>query len=204
MIRRVLTAVSDATDDEVSEGLGWYHQAHEHAREIADTYGTTTAQAAGVIAALSPQTGWGLNIRLAHDAADHARHGRTDLIGGHTEDACAKASRILQGHDPDDVLGGRKVRSFYANILRPDRPGHVTIDRHALSLLADDRDANARILDRAGVYQRCAAVFRTSATLLTGGGASLRPHEVQAVAWVHWRNKHDVSRHFNYDPTEEF
>ena len=41
-----------------------------------------------------------------------------------------RACAILAGSDPYHVLGGRKERSFYRNILSPDTAGPVTVDRH--------------------------------------------------------------------------
>ena len=181
--------------------------AHERAATLAHAYGFTVQQAAGVIAAFSPQTGWAENLRLAEDALYHARAGRTDLISGHTPNVCAKASRILQGEPPESVLGGRKVRSFYANILRPYRSGAVTIDRHAAALLHGERahDRHAKALQRRGYYVACTAPFRSAARQLsayTGPRTFLRPHEVQAIAWLRWRTLHNVHDHHN--PHEEF
>jgi hypothetical protein len=39
---------------------------------------------------------------------------------------------------------GSKVRSFFGNILDPDDPGLVTIDRHALSLILGRRSGPHR------------------------------------------------------------
>ena len=186
----VLQVIAQATPAEEAEGMGWYSAAHHHAAEIAATYGISLSSAAATIAALSPQSGWTENLRLAHEAAEHAQAGRTDLIGGHTVDACTKASQILRGADPRHVLGGRKVRSFYANILRPETPGPVTVDRHAVSILADDRgEERKRTLDRMGAYQHCTALYRDAGRTL-----GVMPHQAQAISWVTWRRIHDVYR----------
>jgi len=182
MLDNVLTALANATPDECKEGLGWYPQANSHAVELAEAYGLTVSQGAGVIAALSPQTGWGENIRLAHEACIDAAQGLS--ASGHFDDACQKVDLIMSGADPADVLGGRKVRSFYANILRPLQAGPVTVDRHAIALLCGaPLDPLDRSLERVGVYQRGASVFRTVARR-----CDLLGHEVQAICWIHWRN----------------
>jgi len=169
------------------EGLAWYASAHSIAADMAVRHGLTVRQCAGVLAALSPQTGWAENIRLADEACGSGK------ASGHTFDACGKADRILAGEDPADVLGGRKVRSFFANIVEPGRSGAVTVDRHCVDMLVGRRGAvNDRVLERPGAYVLCAAVVRSVARDL-----GWRPHEVQAVAWVAWRQTHDVAFRFD-------
>ena len=41
-----------------------------------------------------------------------------------------KAFQIADGANPDDVLGGAKVRSFYNTIANPNNPHDVVIDSH--------------------------------------------------------------------------
>lgn len=190
MRRNLLDTLAGASPEAEAEGSAWYLAAHSIAADIADRHGLSLAQAAGVIAALSPQCGWAENIRLADQAAAEGR------ASGHTADACRKADAILAGADPFDVLGGRKVRSFYANIVRPTTPGPVTVDRHAVDMLVGRRGAvEDRVLERIGAYARCAAVIRGVAREL-----GMRPHELQAVAWVAWRQAHDVA--YRYDLTD--
>jgi hypothetical protein len=38
---------------------------------------------------------------------------------------------LCGGEEPEKVLGGNKVTSFYHNISDPSSPLHVTVDRHA-------------------------------------------------------------------------
>lgn len=178
----VLSVIAQATPTEETAGVLWYHTAHEHAAELPNV---SLKQGAGVIAALSPQTSWTENLALAYAACD------TGTATGHYDDACEKADRILRGEDPFVVLRGRKVRSFYANILCPDRSGPVTVDRHAVSILAYDREEqNRRTLERAGVYAFAAGVYRSVARDL-----QLLPHQAQATAWLVWRRLHDVPAH---------
>lgn len=187
MRANLLATVSSSSFGAEVEGMGWYAAAHSIAADMAVRHGLTVRQCAGVLAALSPQTGWAENIRLA-DAACEAGE-----ASGHTADACGKADRILSGEDPSAVLGGRKVRSFFANIVEPGRSGAVTVDRHCVDMLVGRRGAvNDRVLERPGAYALCAAVVRSVARDL-----GWRPHEVQAVAWVAWRQTHEVAFRFD-------
>lgn len=189
MERNLCSVLDNATEADIAEGVAWYPAAHAIAADIATGYGLSVAQAAGILAALSPQNGWASNIGMAVDAA---AAGTADGIGHYT-DATDKVSAILDGADPFDVLGGRKVRSFFSNILRPHRNGPVTVDRHMVDLLVGRRGAvKDRVLERAGVYAQCAAVIRKVAR-----DRGMLAHEVQAVAWVAWRNLHDVAYRFD-------
>lgn len=59
MITENLRASLDAaTPSERAEGMVWYDNAHETAVGLGERYGVTTEQAAGVLAALSPQADW--------------------------------------------------------------------------------------------------------------------------------------------------
>ncbi len=189
MRTNLLECIAQASDDAETEGLAWYLSAHSIAADLASRHGVTVRQAAGVLAALSPQTGWSENIRLADQALSDGE------ASGHYQDACDKADAILSGADPADVLGGRKVRSFFTNILFPLRPGAVTVDRHCVDLLAGERGyVNSRILERIGAYATCASVVRDVAREL-----GLLPHQVQAIAWVAWRQLHDVAYRYDAD-----
>ena len=192
MLSNLRATIDTADFAHIDEGLGWYRVAHSIARDLHSAHPESVRSVrhgAGLLAALSPQTGWAENIALAWQAA---AAGTADGLA-HFADATSKASRILRGEDPADVLGGRKVRSFFTNIADPDRFGAVTIDRHAVDMLCGRRGAvNDRLLERVGVYLRCTAVIRSEARRM-----GWRPHEVQAVAWVAWRHAHDVAARFD-------
>lgn len=176
-LRRTVDA---ASDDTYREGLAWYANAHAEACRLSDDYGVTVPQAAGIIAALSPQMGWEQNLYIARD-----------FISGDNRDVhfrlCVdRAAAILAdpGADPLSILGGPKVRSFYRNISDPSVSGPVTVDRHAAACLAGQRTPTylrltPKFLDRTGAYKLAAAHFRTVAR-----EHGVRPHELQAVAWL--------------------
>ena len=163
----------------VPQGVHWYSTAHAIGRDIATTYGLSIEQGCGILAALSPSTDWDRNIDLAYTMAETG-----DCFHAYG-DAVEKARAIRGGADPDVVLGGRKVRSFYRNILRPDRPGPVTVDRHAISIAMGRKvsDREAKMLERVGTYQLVAAAYRSAARRV-----GLAPHRMQSVTWDTWRS----------------
>lgn len=62
----VVGAFDAAPDFMQAYGQRWYAQAHNDAEEMARDSGLSVEQSAGVIAALSPKTGWEPNVRWAH------------------------------------------------------------------------------------------------------------------------------------------
>ncbi len=168
------------------EGKLWYLQAHELVNGA--------EREAGILAALSPATNWERNITLFRDMVDtndcHHIYGN----------AIDKARLIRNGANPLEILGGRKVRSFFYNILYPRRLGHVTVDRHAVSIAllgANPNKCSSRrtatipddeakgILDRPGGYIIVAAAYRSAARRV-----GLLPHELQAICWLVWRERY--------------
>lgn len=175
-VRNIMSVWSIATEDQYEQGAHWYEQAHRTARMLADG---DVRVGAGLLAALSPQTSWWLNVELACDAFEAGTARR------HTRDACSKANKILAGIDPADVLPmERKTGQFYLSILDPDDPEAVCIDRHAYDIAVGIPlgDWN-RGLSAKGRYKLVADCYREAARRL-----EQLPSVVQAVTWVVWRN----------------
>lgn len=175
-VGNIVSVWSVATDEEYEEGAHWYERAHWTARMLADGDVKTGA---GLLAALSPQTAWWLNVELACDAFDAGRARR------HTSDSCSKANRILAGEDPESVLPmQRKTGQFYRCILNPDDPVAVCVDRHAYDIAVGIPlgDWN-RGLSAHGRYALLGQCYWEAAQRL-----GEIPSVVQAVTWVAWRN----------------
>lgn len=182
-VERILSVYAQATEEECLEGSEWYLHALEHATYAA--YGAKSVEhACGIVAALSPQCSWDQNLVNAELVCD----GTPDLAT-QSHNAIDKAVVILQGANPTDTLGGRKVRSFSRNLSSPHRAGAVTIDRHALAIVlgvsaAKDPRA-AKLLERVGTYQYVAACYRSAARRV-----GILPQDMQAITWLVWRRKH--------------
>ncbi len=175
MVARILGVYDAATDDEHSDGRQWYPAANAIARIVGDGLGIGTDGGAGIVAALSPQCSWDENVVRALAFADG------DSVGG-LADGLRKAVRIGAGEHPAAVLGGRKVRSFYANII--GNVNAVTVDRHAVAIVFDRplSDREIKILERPGPYTMIASAYRAAARRL-----GIAPSELQAVTWLAWR-----------------
>jgi hypothetical protein len=175
-VRNVMSVWSLATDQELQEGRSWYRRAHETASMLADGDVETGA---GLLAALSPQTAWWLNVELACEAYEAGTATR------HTGDSCGKANKILAGADPEDVLPmRRKTGHFYRCILDPADPVAVCIDRHAHDIAVGVAYGDwPRGLSAGGRYALLAHCYWEAAQRL-----GEIPSVVQAVTWVAWRN----------------
>lgn len=187
-IDNILSVYRAARDEQIAAGMNWYPNAHTFALAIANG---DLVKGAGVIAALSPQTQWSLNMTIASRAFVEG------FASGQTGANCAKADRILNGEHPDDVLGwnnpkaksGHKVRNFYRNIVLPTG-FEVTIDRHAFDIAVGfETDSKARgQLGRVGMYDLFADTYREAASLV-----GVAPAVLQAVTWSVWREAKGLS-----------
>lgn len=179
-VSNVLAVYNGASADALRQGLSWYLDAHNVSRRLASAYGLTTPQVAGIIAALSPMNGWGNNKRKAEQLLSQGGNGE----GCGLTRNVAKAVAIYNGADPLDILGGDKVRAFYATILDPMGDIDPVIDRHAFDIAVGERTDEKRrgILGRKGVYGEFAHVYREAAIVAGIGSA-----QMQAVTWVAWR-----------------
>ena len=175
--------VYDQTSIDVrEEGERWYPEANRLAQVVGSLTGLPKykqlAAGAGIIAALSPQSDWGSNISNALLTASEGTQKQT--AANHN-----KAMRIRNGENPDEVLGGLKVKAFYHAILEPlNSHSPVTIDRHAVAIYlgrtpgADSGKAFSNI----HVWKRIEGAYERAAKHL-----GVNAHAVQATTWVEWR-----------------
>lgn len=185
LTRRVTSLVRTASADQLERGRSWYQQAMMDAFAIASDTGYALETVAGVIAALSPQTAWWQNLMLAKQAASAGV-----MLQGHTGDSMRKVNAILQGAEPLDVLGGLKVRSFYANIISGGLDAGVTIDRHAWDICTGLKGYAQSLSITPGRYAAASECYSRAAGILSD--LDMTPAQLQATAWVIWRDAHGI------------
>ena len=175
MAARIDAVLASATESEVIDGHRWYKSAADIARIVAAGHDIDQSAGAGIIAALSPQSSWDENITRALAHADG------DMVGAFG-DALRKADAIAAGGRPADVLGGRKVRSFWRNIDGRDQ--YVTVDRHAVAIVYGRAlsDREIKVLEKLGAYTIIAAAYRAAARR-----HGIAPSTLQAITWLAWR-----------------
>jgi hypothetical protein len=164
-----------STPDERQAGLSWYLDAHVIARNVGKG---NLKLGAALIAVTSPMQKWERNVIVAK----HAMEFGSPYPG--MKAIMDKVSRLLEGENPDTVVSGQKVTSFYRNILDPYGP-EVTIDRHAIDIALAKRhtDTNRPSIGKK-MYAELADAYRDAAVIL-----GISPLELQAVTWVTWRRE---------------
>jgi len=188
--RNLLATYYRANTYDLENGVSWYQMAHNICERISTHYGVTLAQACGVIAALSPGRDWNANVADAELFISHwvagNRGRKLPAVGTYGRANRYKAISILEGDKPLDVLGGPKVRSFYANMLNPSDESPVTVDRHAKCACYGLKNEDMSIV-RPYEYEYLAEHFRRAASKV-----QLTPCAFQAICWVTWRRLNGV------------
>lgn len=176
-VDNILRVYSRATKQDIAQGTIWYRDAQRVATDIASG---DTEKGAGVIAALSPQQQWEINVRMARQAFMRRK------ARGHFKRNNDKANAIMRGAEPLSVLGGAKVRAFYANIVNGGGD-EVTVDRHSMAVAFSrviDDDSRQRIIERVASYPQLVGLYREAARIL-----AMSPAELQAITWLTWRRE---------------
>lgn len=186
----ILAVYLSASQAELLEGYEWYTRASGIAFLISQTYGITKEQAAGVIAALSPNNRWERNTLDAEALVKVVTRGgdpRSIKVSTFHKNK-AKAVAILKGSDPLEVLGGLKVRAFYECIMGNDDA--VCVDGHAYAIWLGQRVPTSKTPKiSAKLYETIANDYRLATAQVNRiTSAGVVPAQVQAVTWVVWRN----------------
>jgi hypothetical protein len=185
MSARILRVYRSADAQQVAAGLAWYPAAREIAGEIARDAGIPVETAAGILAALSPQTSWGQNVDWARELAAGSPVSRGLGMSQ------ARGMAILAGdRDPLDILGGRKVRAFYACIVTAGATDAVCVDRHAYDIATGQRGSHLTLTDRLAEHTQRAYVSAAARLRATGEAPGITGAQLQAVAWVTWRQRY--------------
>jgi hypothetical protein len=170
--------LASASKEDISAGKIWYPKAYDHAVRIGSG---NVEKGAGILAALSPAIEWDTNVEGAYHVAKTGTPFHMQ-----TGDNNEKALRILKGEHPLDVLGGHKVTNFYHNILNPDDPHPVTIDRHAHDIaigkpFGQKSDQKTQLsLGAQGRYNH----FKESYLNAAEQSGIKIPNQLQAMTWV--------------------
>lgn len=158
----------------------WYWDAHSIAMKIASDTNTPVYKVAGVIAALSPKVAWKRNVKIAREFITTGTTGHTTLF-------LNKARAVMDAPSItaiNGILGGNKIDSFFMNIMFPGvNTGHVTIDRHAISIAVGQALGENNLRITRNQYRFFVTCYQISADML---GQTL-PQNVQSTTWVAWR-----------------
>jgi len=192
-VQNIINIYLASTDDEKADGIRWYRVALREATKIAKEFGVSKHTVVGVIAALSPNLGWTVNVRNARDMVKCFTEGGTidDVTVSSYPANKQKAWRMLdekivRKDKLMKVLNGAKTTAFFANILGIDV---VTVDGHAKNIF----DGERRVLKNNNVgakeYREIAKAYHAAADQM-----GIKGFQMQAITWVAWRRMHNINR----------
>ena len=158
-----------ASPETLTSGRAWYDVARREARRLSREYGLTFRQVAGIVAALSPQKRWSVNLRLAETVCE------TGTCGEQTRTQVWKAEYIREGQSPLSVLKGPKERSFYRAIV-----GDLTVP--VVDTWMSYAAGQPTVVGSGRRYRETAEAIVRSAQV-----AGEHVVDFQAIVWVHVR-----------------
>jgi len=188
--REIVAKFTLATSQEVQLGCDWYRSALNISGRIASKYHIRVEEAAGVIAALSPNNRWERNIIDAEAMIKCWSAGGTD------EDILAvkvctytkmqeKALNILRGCDIVTTLNGPKIIEFFNCITNP-LLNDVCIDGHAYSVWFGQRLTMKQVPNIGKKLRQQIKTDYVDATTFINEelNESYSPADIQAITWV--------------------
>lgn len=188
-LKNILTVLDLATPEEIAAGKSWYDDAHQFAQTLSIDADLPLEKVCGVISALSPATDWERNKMDARNLILGAPEGYKFCTYGLN----VKKAQAILAHPDNDVQGyfsnAYKTFNFYHNILNPNNPEYVTIDRHALSVALGKTREDKTI--NKGEYKLLATLYNKAAKK-----TKLLPAQIQAITWVVWRNRKGLKSKF--------
>ena len=197
MVVNIISIWKLSTPQEKRDGIVWYLDAHKECQQMATDYDMPVHICAGVVAALSPNNKWDINIRNARDMlAAYLNGDDMDSFKVSTYHKMKqKAWGILEAMPDYDtvkvLLSGKKITWFYENIMGEDT---CTIDGHARNIAYAERvnltDAKTSI----GVkeYAELQEAYLEATKRLRYQNKRPKSYELQAVTWVAWRRMHGI------------
>jgi hypothetical protein len=184
-VNNILRYYDLATKTEILRGKNWYRDANYFADIMQQRHGHKKYQIVGIIAALSPQTNWQENKRIAELFLLGYReelHNGQQLFKA---EQCleAKKSQIFKLLTKD----GKKTSYFYNNILYCNYDNGVTIDRHAIGVCTQ-KPNKVRAINNNGaqITKRQYDFFQTCFNE-AAKKVNILPHELQAIVWSSYR-----------------
>lgn len=171
MLHNLLDHYINASEEQLSHGFTWYKKANRICVKLSIKHNLPVYKVVGILSALSPRNRWERNIVDAESVIIHGIDATVCTFNANKE----KAVKILHCGDESEafrLLNGRKVQSFYNNILKPKKVSTVTVDVHAMRSVGLNRAPNK------GLYDSVEEAYNQLGELL-----GILPHEAQAVIW---------------------
>ena len=181
-VENVVKMYQLASAEDIENGRAWYGRANRFCQTLADGYGRTLADVAGIMSCLSPATSFEQNVVDTVNMLAGNDHETVSTYGPQY----AKALDIRDwGIEPAGVVGENKTAAFWLNIVNPTTDGRVTVDRHSARVAVDwamTADDSYYYINTPAKYRVLELVYRTAAEKI-----GILPHVLQAITWITYR-----------------
>ncbi len=127
--KNIASVARRATYGQWIAGARWYEEANEFCVKLAIHENLPDEAVVGCLAALSPQCAWNVNLLATISMVRTRQVSQSASV--YKVNVCKAFSIVHEGVRPSEVLGGEKVKAFYANISNPRYSKAVTVDTHA-------------------------------------------------------------------------
>lgn len=169
-------------------GKDWYRQANEFCRSVATKYDIELPVVCAILSALSPGTNWEVNKRDCEGLIVANKGGKYRFRFTTYGQNVIKAQRIYKGElSPFEAFNpktGAKTYNFFLNVLNPENPVPVTIDRHTYTVATGETYKGLTPKQYGLIVEH----YHKAASKL-----GILASELQAVLWVSYREKENIS-----------
>jgi hypothetical protein len=197
VIRRLLHYYRKANTDDLLN-VNWYKDANEFCKQLSEDFDVPLFKVVGVCSAMSPQKNWQENKKLTF----HFLRGKR---GGHYPNQVEKAQACITANDAEEIfnmltIGGKKTSWFFYNILYPDIPTGVTIDRHAIGACVFSPKEIKALPDEYSNISINQYKFFAECFVLSARIVGVLPHEFQAIVWSVYRRLRELPPVYEVEP----
>ena len=182
---------------ENKRGSDWYFQANIFAQNVSKSYKVDLRKVCGIMAALSPAVNWEQNKKetVTLIRINRGLHTKKFSFSTYGQNVI-KAQKIYDGEiSPDKAFSlktGPKTYNFYHNLLHPESPEYVTIDRHAFRVATGEeynQISPKQYREIKEHYIRCAKRL------------GVLPNILQSVLWE-WYREQNVNKFKKFELSE--
>jgi len=187
MKKRLESYIDNASLETIDHGMQWYSNAYKHCVKIAIKNNTNPVLVASVIAALSPRNRWTRNLIDADNVISHIFKGtplqKCAVYTKMRDKAIKLCDDKLTIDDRLTILNGRKIQSFFTNIL--GLGDKVTVDTWID--LAYSGKYKATKKRKALTITRYRKIEKDIQSLAKK--YDCKPYQLQAIIWLQYQNQ---------------
>lgn len=187
-VKNITKHARRATAKQWRAGSSWYSDAHTFCDTLAKYERLPVHSVVGCLAALSPQCSWKDNLLGTLSMVKLRKVSPASPI--YPVNATKAFDLAHCNADPDQVLGGLKVRAFYNNILAPSHSKQVTVDTHAARAAFGKHSLSAK--EVSFVFRAKGNRIIQDAYRVVAKRYKVIPSKLQATVWL--RVKADLER----------